>query len=208
MTDAKKPESSEAAAKPQDPRSRRKLLKGLAATGGMTVAGNRVTDWQKPLVESVLLPAHALTTGVYELSTRVLYSATTVADGTAVGGQSVALGVFNGGVDQPLDSFFQINEMQATLTFNGAPVSGADLCMTVTETAGASDLDIDEGALAAGATLSLQTGPAGTLTADGPFVVDEDSLQNEPFNLRVRIWECDNPDVAESLIDFSGTLSD
>ena len=42
--------------------SRRKLLKSIAAGGGAIVAGKSLPEnWKKPVVDSVLLPAHAQT---------------------------------------------------------------------------------------------------------------------------------------------------
>ncbi len=44
--------------------SRRKLLKSIAAGSGAVVAGKTLPDaWTKPVVDSVLLPAHASTSG-------------------------------------------------------------------------------------------------------------------------------------------------
>ncbi len=43
--------------------ARRKLLKSLVAGGGAAVTANSLPDkWAKPVVDSVLLPAHAQTT--------------------------------------------------------------------------------------------------------------------------------------------------
>jgi hypothetical protein len=42
--------------------SRRKLLKSIAAGGGAVIAGKSLPEnWSRPVVDSVLLPAHALT---------------------------------------------------------------------------------------------------------------------------------------------------
>lgn len=44
--------------------SRRKLLKSIAASSGAVVAGKSLPEsWTKPIVDSVLLPAHAATSG-------------------------------------------------------------------------------------------------------------------------------------------------
>ena len=44
--------------------SRRKLLKSIAAGSGAVVAGKTLPEaWTKPVVDSVLLPAHATTSG-------------------------------------------------------------------------------------------------------------------------------------------------
>ena len=44
--------------------SRRKLLKSMAVGSGAVVAGKSVPEeWMKPIVDSVILPAHAETTG-------------------------------------------------------------------------------------------------------------------------------------------------
>ena len=44
--------------------SRRKLLKSIAAGSGAVVAGKSLPEsWHRPIVESVVLPAHALTSG-------------------------------------------------------------------------------------------------------------------------------------------------
>ena len=43
---------------------RRKLLKSIAATTGAVATGSALPKkWHKPLVDTVVLPAHALTTG-------------------------------------------------------------------------------------------------------------------------------------------------
>jgi hypothetical protein len=43
--------------------SRRKLLKSIAAGSGAIVAGKSLPEsWSKPVVDSVMLPAHAQTT--------------------------------------------------------------------------------------------------------------------------------------------------
>ena len=45
--------------------SRRKLLKSIAAGSGAVVAGKTLPDsWSKPVVDSVMLPAHAATSPV------------------------------------------------------------------------------------------------------------------------------------------------
>ena len=44
--------------------SRRKLLKSIAAGSGAIVAGKSLPEsWSKPVVDSVMLPAHAQTSG-------------------------------------------------------------------------------------------------------------------------------------------------
>jgi hypothetical protein len=44
--------------------SRRKLLKSIAAGSGALIAGKNLPDsWSRPVVDSVLLPAHAVTSG-------------------------------------------------------------------------------------------------------------------------------------------------
>lgn len=44
--------------------SRRTLLKSIAAGGGAVVAGKTLPDtWKKPVIDSVMLPAHAQTSG-------------------------------------------------------------------------------------------------------------------------------------------------
>ena len=44
--------------------SRRKLLKSIAAGSGAVVAGKSLPEnWTAPIVDSVVLPAHAATTG-------------------------------------------------------------------------------------------------------------------------------------------------
>ncbi|MCP4007879.1 MAG: twin-arginine translocation signal domain-containing protein, partial [Proteobacteria bacterium] len=43
--------------------SRRKLLKTIAAGSGAVVAGKSLPEsWSKPVIDSVILPAHAATT--------------------------------------------------------------------------------------------------------------------------------------------------
>lgn len=46
-----------------DNKGRRTVLKGIASSGGIAGAAT-VTSWSKPMVESVLLPAHATTSAV------------------------------------------------------------------------------------------------------------------------------------------------
>lgn len=192
----------------QDPRARRRLVKSLAASGGLAAVGKAVTDWNKPIVESVLLPAHAQTTGaqVYQLGCRVLYSVQD-ADATANSGEQVSLGVIDGGFGSSLE-LFQINQVEATLLLNGTPVPSADICISITETAGAADVDVDEAPFAGGAVHTVQTAASGTATVGGPFPVDEDALSVESFNVRVQFWECDNPQVPACMIDFAGSTTD
>jgi hypothetical protein len=53
--------------KSSESESRRKLLKSIAAGSGAIVAGKSLPDsWSRPIVESVLLPAHAQTSGEEE----------------------------------------------------------------------------------------------------------------------------------------------
>ncbi|MCP3908768.1 MAG: hypothetical protein GY712_12215, partial [Oceanicoccus sp.] len=47
----------------KSPDSRRKLLKSIAAGSGAVVAGKTLPEsWSKPVIDSVMLPAHAETT--------------------------------------------------------------------------------------------------------------------------------------------------
>jgi len=51
--------------------SRRKLLKSIAAGSGAVVAGKSLPEsWSKPVIDTVMLPAHAATTGVDSSSTQ------------------------------------------------------------------------------------------------------------------------------------------
>ena len=69
-------------------KSRRKLLKAIAAGSGAIVAGRSLPEsWTRPVVDSVLLPAHALT------SNAVIYSA-------------IVRGVFLGAAPQEKESLF------------------------------------------------------------------------------------------------------
>lgn len=43
--------------------ARRKLVRALGGAGGAILAGGMVGAWRKPVVESVILPAHAQTSG-------------------------------------------------------------------------------------------------------------------------------------------------
>lgn len=58
-------------------KSRRTLLKSIAAGGGAVVAGKTLPDtWKKPVIDSVMLPAHARTSGddfsgLYSTQTRL-----------------------------------------------------------------------------------------------------------------------------------------
>lgn len=44
--------------------ARRKLIRTLGAAGGTVLTGSLLSAWQKPIVESVLIPAHGQTSGV------------------------------------------------------------------------------------------------------------------------------------------------
>lgn len=49
--------------------SRRKLLKSIAVGTGAVVAGKSLPDsWSRPVVDSVMLPAHAMTSGTVSYS--------------------------------------------------------------------------------------------------------------------------------------------
>ena len=53
-------------------KNRRKLLKSIAAGSGVVVAGKSLPDnWSRPVVDSVMLPAHAQTSGSYSGSATV-----------------------------------------------------------------------------------------------------------------------------------------
>ncbi len=61
--------------------SRRKLLKSILAGGGVAVAGRGLPEqWTKPVVDAVLLPAHAQTTcgGITSYAGGVILSTTSV----------------------------------------------------------------------------------------------------------------------------------
>lgn len=207
MTDKKKLEEKLTTDQSNNPRNRRRVVKTLAASGGLMATGKVVTDWKGPIVDSVLLPAHAQTSpteDVYELSCAVLW-AQDASDFTAISGENVELGLFFGGAG----AIFSVNQMEAALLLNGEPVEGADICMTVTETMGHSDVDIDVGTFSGGDVHTEQTSASGEVSVSGlggwPFNVDEDSPGgSEDFNVQFLFYECDNPDVPECAINFSG----
>ena len=67
--------------------SRRKLLKSIAAGSGAVVAGKSLPEsWTKPIVDSVMLPAHAETTNdnasAAVLTNKSFYTAPTYTDGS------------------------------------------------------------------------------------------------------------------------------
>ena len=80
--------------------SRRKMLKSMAVGGGAVVAGKNLPDqWAKPMVDSVLLPAHAQTT-------------TVVCSISGSASATQATGPFDGadnGLDSTTDSFGPFN---------------------------------------------------------------------------------------------------
>ncbi|MCK5360157.1 MAG: hypothetical protein KAJ95_05990 [Gammaproteobacteria bacterium] len=64
MSSDKTPENSKKQDLTRSKQSRRKMLKSMAAGSGAVIAGKSVPDqWAKPMVDSVLLPVHAQTSG-------------------------------------------------------------------------------------------------------------------------------------------------
>lgn len=62
---------------------RRRLLKNLASgAGAATVAQSLPEDWTRPVVDSVLLPAHATATGGITLAAQITYSDSSFDPGT------------------------------------------------------------------------------------------------------------------------------
>ena len=54
-------------------KARRELLKGIAAGSGALIAGKSLPEtWSRPVVDSVMLPAHAQTSGAFTATTRGL----------------------------------------------------------------------------------------------------------------------------------------
>jgi hypothetical protein len=73
-------------------KSRRKLLKSIAAGSGAVVAGKSLPDsWVRPVVDSVLLPAHALTSNQIYSTNNVLIGM----NGQTTGGDTLLAGLVN-----------------------------------------------------------------------------------------------------------------
>lgn len=105
--------------------SRRKLLKSIAAGTGTVIAGKSLPEsWSRPVVDSVILPAHAQT------STDVTYIATypTTAAVTDTGGSASTVGATEGN-----DTFFQTGDyMEETITTTGiCNLSSLNLSITM-----------------------------------------------------------------------------
>jgi hypothetical protein len=68
--------------------SRRKLLKSIAAGSGAVIAGKSLPEsWKRPIVDSVMLPAHAQTSGCsgcfpHGLGSSIRYTPGTYPEGT------------------------------------------------------------------------------------------------------------------------------
>lgn len=81
--------------------SRRKMLKSMAAGSGAVIAGKSMPDqWAKPMVDSVLLPVHAQTSGPTSCTVSGSITAyhdlfeDTFADQTPAGGDDAVYGPF------------------------------------------------------------------------------------------------------------------
>ena len=56
--------------------SRRKLLKSIAAGSGVAVASKSIPEsWSRPVVNSVMLPAHASATGTFQITAQLTNTA-------------------------------------------------------------------------------------------------------------------------------------
>ncbi len=97
---------------------RRKLLKSIAAGTGAVAAGSAIpTKWSKPLVDSVVLPAHAQTTcpsctGVTKTEEDNSTIVVTLIDGTLIEG-TLGFDWGDGVIEIPVkDSVFSLNQPQ------------------------------------------------------------------------------------------------
>jgi len=79
--------------------SRRKLLKSIAAGSGAIVAGKSLPDaWCRPVVDSVLLPAHALTSACSTINIRIELTVTNATSGGS------GYSIFRVGTLSPIES--------------------------------------------------------------------------------------------------------
>ncbi|HKI74283.1 MAG TPA: hypothetical protein VJ998_06560 [Pseudomonadales bacterium] len=111
-------------------KNRRKLLKSLAAGSGAVIAGKTLPEhWNRPVIESVVLPAHAQTSAAL-----VFYTA------------SAAPGFFLGmNTDQGEESRFASIADSLVPTANAAPGPGNDgfyVCATVDDQAGTAQVAV------------------------------------------------------------------
>lgn len=84
MSSDKTPEKGKQQAITRNKQSRRKILKSMAAGSGAVIAGKSVPEqWAKPMIDSVLLPVHAQTSG--PTSCTVIGSITAYQDASASG---------------------------------------------------------------------------------------------------------------------------
>lgn len=107
-------------------KSRRKLLKSIAAGSGAVIAGKSLPkDWTRPVVDSVMLPAHAVTSCIIAGGYCVVGTPLVIvvlADGTV----QVSLGIYSGtgSVNPDPDDFFDIllDRLAAPLRVTGTVV--------------------------------------------------------------------------------------
>ena len=105
--------------------SRRKLLKSIAAGSGAIVAGKSLPEsWSKPVVDSVMLPAHAETSPPSSASCSGLNFTYTLTCDASAGGGHIVYGVDDTGTCPVLTEqaqqiiTFPINEDEFVIGFN------------------------------------------------------------------------------------------
>ena len=104
--------------------SRRKLLKSIAAGSGAIVAGKSLPEsWSKPVVDSVMLPAHAQTSdpcGALTI-TQILYLTNTIQCGDTVDRRTVSFSLNVSPVPPPGTTV----SLSACFTASPVPVDGS-----------------------------------------------------------------------------------
>ena len=115
-------------------KSRRKLLKSIAAGSGAVIAGKSLPEsWSRPVVDSVLLPAHAVTscaiTGLYcnlnnDLFIEVLADGTVAVNIGGFTGQDTVSPIAGGFFDILTDRAAAPLRVTGTVVCNSTAISG------------------------------------------------------------------------------------